>query len=314
MINKNSKIYISGHNGMVGSACYNVFYKNGYKNILTKSSSELDLRNQKKVDVFLKNEKPELIICASAKVGGIHANNKFPFEFLNDNILIQSNLINSAYNNNVNKFIFLGSSCIYPKNADQPIKEEYLLSGQLEKTNQWYAIAKITGLKMIESLRLEYNKEYVSLMPTNLYGDNDNYDLKTSHVLPALIRKIHEAKINKLDSVELWGNGEPLREFMHVTDLAEAIFFIANYRKKLDYPFYNVGSGEEITIKNLATLISKIIGFNGYFNFNLEYPNGTMRKKIDSSRINNLGWKSNIKLEDGIINTYKNFIKNYDKR
>ena len=227
-MNKGSKIYVAGHNGMVGSACWRLLKKEGYQNLIGKSSNELDLRNQKEVFTFFENEKPDIVIDAAAKVGGIWANNEYPFQFLMDNMLIQNNLINSSLKNNVRKFIFLGSSCIYPKNAPQPLKEEYLLTSELEPTNQWYAIAKISGVKLIESIRKQFGYDYVALMPTNLYGPGDNYDLKTSHVLPALIRKYHEAKLNG-DSVTLWGTGNPLREFLHVDDLARAILlFVKN--------------------------------------------------------------------------------------
>jgi GDP-L-fucose synthase len=253
MINKSDKIYIAGHRGMVGSSCWRVLEAEGYTNLVGKTSQELDLRNQKAVEEFIESEKPVAIIDAAAKVGGILANDSFPYEFLMDNMLIQNNLIRSAHENDVPKFIFLGSSCIYPKFAPQPLKEEYLLTDSLEPTNEWYAIAKISGVKLIEALRKEYNRDYVSLMPTNLYGPNDNYDLQSSHVLPAMIRKFHEAKLNGNALVELWGTGSPKREFLHVDDLAQAVLFALENR--LEDHLYNVGTGVDITIKELANMI-----------------------------------------------------------
>ena len=261
MIDKNSKIYIAGHNGMVGSACHRLFELRGYNNLIFKTSKELDLRNQKEVYSFFEEQKPDAVIIAAAKVGGIYANNTYGYDFLIDNLQIQNNLISASEKNNVGKVIFLGSSCIYPKMAPQPLKEEYLLTGSLEETNQWYAIAKIAGLKSIEALNKYKNKNYVSLMPTNLYGQNDNYDLNNSHVLPALIRKFHEAKVNNHSQVALWGSGEPLREFLYVDDLAEAILF--SLVNDLDSNLYNVGSGHEISIKDLAIMIQQIIGHKG---------------------------------------------------
>lgn len=307
MILKDSKIYIAGHNGMVGSAILRKLKNEGYENIIFKNSKELDLRIQKNVDEFLSSENPEYIIDAAAIVGGIWANNEYRYRFLMDNMLIQNNLINASINNKIKNFIFLGSSCIYPKLATQPMKEEYLLSGPLEETNQWYAIAKISGVKLIDAIRRQFGYNYVSLMPTNLYGPNDNYDLKTSHVLPALIRKIHEAKLHNRD-VELWGTGKSLREFLHVDDLAEAVSLIMN-SKSNEY-LYNVGSGLEISIDSLAKLIKDKIGFTGNIIYNSSFPDGTPRKLLDSSKINQLGWKSKISLENGIKITYENFLKN----
>ena len=307
MILKDSKIYIAGHNGMVGSAILRKLKNEGYENIIFKTSKELDLRIQKNVDEFLSNEKPEYIIDAAAIVGGIWANNEYRYRFLMDNMLIQNNLINASINNEIKNFIFLGSSCIYPKLATQPMKEEYLLSGSLEETNQWYAIAKISGVKLIDAIRRQFGYNYVSLMPTNLYGPNDNYDLKTSHVLPALIRKIHEAKLNNRD-VELWGTGKSLREFLHVDDLANAVSLIMN--SKANEYLYNIGSGFEISIDSLAKLIKDKIGFTGNIIYNSNFPDGTPRKLLDSSKINQLGWKSKISLENGIKITYKDFLKN----
>ena len=305
-LSKSINIYIAGHNGMVGSACWRLLEKSGYKNLIGKTSKELDLRDQGAVNHFIKELKPDIIIDAAAKVGGIFANNTYPYEFLMDNLQIQNNLIDSAFKNKIPKFIFLGSSCIYPKMALQPLKEEYLLTGSLEPTNQWYAIAKITGVKLIESLRLKYAKDFVSFMPTNLYGPNDNYDLNTSHVLPALIRKFHEAKIINRQYVEVWGSGTPLREFLHTDDLASAVLF--SLENKLSESLYNVGSGEEISIKDLAKLIKEITKFKGEIKWDQTKPDGTPRKLIDSTKLNKLGWKPSIKLKDGILKTYKEYL------
>jgi GDP-L-fucose synthase len=308
MIYKTSKIYITGHSGMVGSAVFKEFKSNGFKHIIYKSSKELDLRNQNQVNDFILKEKPDLIIDAAAVVGGILANDKNPYKFLMDNMLIQNNLIDAAVKNNIENFFFLGSSCIYPKFSRQPIKEEYLLTDSLEQTNQWYAIAKISGVKLIESVRKEYGFNYVSFMPTNLYGPNDNYDPETSHVLPGLISKFHKAKLNNSKFVELWGDGTPLREFLHVNDLSKALFFATS--KKLNDTIYNVGSEDEVSIKDLADLISTKIGFKGDIIWNKDFPNGTPRKKIDSSKLNKLGWNPQIRLSEGIDEVYKWYIKN----
>jgi len=307
-ITKDTKIYVAGHKGMVGSACWRLLEKKGYKNLIGKSSNELDLKDQQATTQFFKEEKPEVVIDAAAKVGGIWANNHYPYEFLMDNMLIQNNLISSSLKSDVKKFIFLGSSCIYPKMAPQPLKEECLLSGLLEPTNQWYAIAKISGVKLIEAIRTQFKKDYVALMPTNLYGPGDNYDLETSHVLPALLRKFHEAKQNNHAPVTIWGSGTPLREFMHVDDLAEAVVF--SMENNLEESLYNVGSGEEITIKELALLIQEIIGHKGEIIWDKSKPNGTPRKLLDSSKFKNLGWESIISLQNGIKMTYSNFIEN----
>ena len=306
-ITKDTKIYIAGHKGMVGSACWRLLEKKGYKNIIGKSSKELDLKDQKATAKFFKEEKPEVVIDAAAKVGGIWANNQYPYEFLMDNMLIQNNLISSSLKSNVKKFIFLGSSCIYPKMAPQPLKEEYLLSGPLEPTNQWYAIAKISGVKLIEAIRTQYKKDYVALMPTNLYGPGDNYDLETSHVLPAMLRKFHEAKENNHAPVTLWGSGTPLREFLHVDDLAEAVIF--SMENTLEESLYNVGSGEEISIKELALLIQQTVGHNGEIIWDNTKPDGTPRKLMDSGQINHLGWFSKTNLKVGINLIYKEFWK-----
>ena len=308
-ISKDSRIYIAGHNGMVGSACWRLLQKEGYHNLIGKTSKELDLRNQSEVFEFLEKEKPTVIIDAAARVGGILANSTYPFEFLMDNMLIQNNLIKTAHELDVKKFIFLGSSCIYPKMAPQPLKEEYLLTGPLEETNQWYAIAKISGVKLIEALREQYNREYVSLMPTNLYGPGDNYNLKTSHVLPALIRKFHEAKLNDSPTVTLWGTGKPLREFLHVDDLAEAVLLML--KNQVENSLYFVGSEKEITLKELANKIKKVVGYEGEIIWDNSFPDGTPRKLLNSNEIKKLGWTNKISLYMGIENTYIEFLNNY---
>jgi len=288
---------------MVGSACWRALKAKGYKSIIGYSSKELDLRDQRAVFNMLEREKPEAVIDAAARVGGIYANSQNPYEFLMDNMLIQNNLIKAAHELDIPKFIFLGSSCIYPKMAPQPLKEEYLLTGPLEETNQWYAIAKISGVKLIEALRKQYNRDYISLMPTNLYGPGDNYDLETSHVLPAMLRKFHEAKENGLKEVFLWGTGNPKREFLHVNDLAKAVVFALE--NKLDRSMYNVGSGEEISIKDLASLIKNIVGFRGKIIWDNTKPDGTPRKLLDSTKINKLGCNSRINLHNGVEIVYK---------
>jgi len=303
---KDTKIYIAGHKGMVGSACWRLLEKKGYKNLIGKSSKELDLKDQQATAQFFKEEKPEVVIDAAAKVGGIWANSQYPYEFLMDNMLIQNNLISNSLKSDIKKFIFLGSSCIYPKMAPQPLKEEYLLSGPLEPTNQWYAIAKISGVKLIEAIRTQYKKDYVALMPTNLYGPGDNYNLKTSHVLPAMLRKFHEAKENMHAPVTLWGSGTPLREFLHVDDLAEAVVF--SMENTLEESIYNVGSGEEMSIKELALLIQKIVDHKGEIIWDNSKPEGTPRKLMESKKLNSMGWKVKIDLELGINNTYRNYV------
>ena len=307
MIKKSDKIYIAGHRGMVGSACWRAFEPEGYTNLVGKTSKELDLRDQKAVEEFIRTEKPVAIIDAAAKVGGILANDTYPYEFLMDNMLIQNNLIRSAHENDVSKFIFLGSSCIYPKFAPQPLKEEYLLTDSLEPTNQWYAIAKISGVKLIEALRKEYGRDYVSLMPTNLYGPNDNFDLKSSHVLPAMIRKFHEAKLNGNAPVELWGTGSPMREFLHVDDLGQAVLFAIE--NKLDEHLYNVGTGVDLTIKALAELSQSTVGHQGEIIWDSTKPDGTPRKLMDNAKIRNFGWSSKIILHKGIEMTYEHYKK-----
>ena len=302
MISFESKIYIAGHNGMVGSSCLRLFRSRGFKNLIIKSRNELDLKNQSDVYSFFEEQKPDAVIIAAARVGGIHANDTYGYDFLIENLQIQNNLISASEKNNVKKIIFLGSSCIYPKMAPQPLKEKYLLTGSLEETNQWYAIAKIAGVKSIEALNKYKNKKHLSLMPTNLYGLNDNYDLNNSHVLPALIRKFHEAKINNHSEVVLWGSGEPLREFLYVDDLAEAILF--SLVNDLDSDLYNVGSGYEISIKELAKMIQKIIGHKGRIIWDKNKPNGTPRKILDSSKLTSLGWNPNVGLNAGIKKVY----------
>ena len=310
MIPKTAKIYIAGHQGMVGSAVWRALENKGYKNLLGKTSAELDLRNQQAVNDFFKQENPEVVIDAAAKVGGILANNDFPYQFLMENLQIQNNLIDGAYKTGVEKFIFLGSSCIYPKFASQPLKEEYLLTDSLEPTNEWYAIAKITGVKSCQAIRKQYNKDYVSLMPTNLYGYFDNFDLKSSHVLPAMLRKFHEAKINNHSDVNLWGSGTPMREFLFVDDLAEAVVYALE--NKLPEYLYNVGSGQDITIKELAETIQKITGHQGNIVWDANKPDGTPRKLMDVSKMKDIGWEYSTELEDGIKKTYQWFLENTD--
>ena len=310
MLSKDAKIYIAGHRGMVGSACWRALSAAGYTNLVGRTSKELDLRDQNAVEDFIKTEKPVAIIDAAARVGGILANDTYPYEFLMDNMLIQNNLIRSAHENDIEKFIFLGSSCIYPKFAPQPIKEEYLLTDSLEPTNQWYAIAKISGVKLIEALRKQFGRDYVSLMPTNLYGPNDNFDLKTSHVLPAMIRKFHEAKENNHSPVTLWGSGTPMREFLHVDDLGQAVLFALEH--ELDDHLYNVGSGSDLTIKNLAEMIQNVVGHSGEIVWDDSKPDGTPKKLMDSSRLNDEGWESIIELCRGIEMTYDWFLENID--
>ena len=293
---------------MVGSACWRVLDKLGYSNLIGRISEELDLRNQSQVYNFISLSKPDIIIDAAAKVGGILANNNYPYQFLMENMQIQNNLISTAHKLNVSKFIFLGSSCIYPKLAPQPLKEEYLLTDSLEPTNEWYAIAKISGVKLCQAIRKQYNKDFVSLMPTNLYGPNDNFDLQTSHVLPAMMRKFHEAKEKNHLDVNLWGSGSPMREFLHVDDLANAVVF-ALENVLPDY-LYNIGSGTDISIKKLAETIQFQVGHKGHINWDSSKPDGTPRKLIDSSKIIQLGWRPSYNLKSGIANTYSWFLEN----
>ena len=307
-LNKSSKIYIAGHRGMVGSACWRALEKLGYSNLIGRTSKELDLRNQSQVYDFLRDSKPDVIIDAAAKVGGIVANKDYPYQFLMENMQIQNNLISAAHKLNVSKFIFLGSSCIYPKLAPQPLKEEYLLTDSLEPTNEWYAIAKISGVKLCEAIRRQFGKDFVSLMPTNLYGSNDNFDLQTSHVLPAMIRKFHEAKESNHSDVTLWGSGSPMREFLHVDDLANAVVFALE--NVLPEYLYNVGTGSDVTIKELAETIQSQVGHKGHINWDTSKPDGTPRKLMDSSKMMQLGWRPIYNLKSGVANTYSWFLEN----
>lgn len=304
---KESKIYVAGHRGMVGSAIVRKLTSLGYTNLLTQTSTELDLRNQQQVTDFFEVEKPEYVFLAAAKVGGIVANNTYRADFLYENLAIQNNIIHNSYLNKVKKLMFLGSSCIYPKLAPQPLKESYLLSGYLEPTNEPYAIAKIAGIKMCEAYRAQYGCNFISVMPTNLYGTNDNYDLVNSHVLPAMIRKFHEAKERSASEMTLWGTGSPMREFLHADDLAEAcLFLMKNYN---DSELVNIGTGEDVTIKNLAALVKKIVGFQGETIWDTSKPDGTPRKLMDVSKLHSLGWHHKIALEDGIKLAYQDFLK-----
>ena len=306
-----SIIYVAGHNGMVGSAICRKLKNEGFTNIITKSSKELDLRSQNDVNIFFNKYKPEYVFLAAAKVGGIHANNSYKGEFIYDNLILQCNVIHAAFKYNVNKLLFLGSSCIYPKMADQPIVEDALLTGELEKTNEPYAVAKIAGLKLCEFYREQYGVNFISAMPTNLYGPNDNYDLLNSHVLPALIRKFHEAKMEGSSQVEIWGSGNPRREFLHVEDLATACILlmrIYNGNEAL-----NVGTGKDVTIKELALMIKNVSGYKGEIVFNTEKLDGTPRKWLDISKISKLGWSPKISLKDGLEKTYTDFVQNKAK-
>lgn len=297
------KIYVAGHNGMVGSAIIRKLIDEGFGRIIVRSSSELDLRRQSEVEAFFEQEKPDYVFLAAAKVGGILANNTYRGEFLYDNLMIQNNIIDASRRSGVKKLMFLGSSCIYPKFAPQPMKEEYLLTGELEYTNEPYAIAKIAGIKLCDAYRSQYGCNYISVMPTNLYGPNDNYDLEKSHVLPALIRKFHEAHKRNAPSVVLWGTGTPKREFLHVDDLADACFYLM---QTYDEPgLVNIGSGEDIAIKDLAALVKEVTGFTGYIVHDLEKPDGTPRKLMDVSKLANLGWQPKIALEEGIAAVYE---------
>ena len=315
-MNKNSKIYIAGHRGLVGSAIVKNLESKGYTNLVYKTHKELDLTNQKAVEEFFEIEKPQYVILAAAKVGGIVANNTYRADFIYENLAIQNNVIHNAYKYGVEKLLFLGSTCIYPKNAPQPMPEDSLLTSPLEYTNEPYAIAKIAGIKMCESYNIQYGTNFISVMPTNLYGPNDNFNLKTSHVLLALIRKFHEAKINGKESVSIWGTGKPLREFMYVEDLANAIVFMMESIDAKDLyengiTHLNVGSGKDIAIADLAKLISEIVGFNGKIEYDLSKPDGTPRKLMDVTRLNSLGWEYKTELKDGIVKTYNFFKEKY---
>lgn len=311
-MNKDSKIYLAGHTGLVGSAILRCLERAGYTNIITRSIDKLNLMDSVAVKKFFEDELPEYVFVAAAKVGGIDANNNYPADFIYQNLVIQNNIIHNAYLSGTKKLLFLGSSCIYPKLAEQPIKEEYLLSGYLEPTNDAYAIAKIAGIKMCQSYNRQYGTNFMAAMPTNLYGQNDNFDLNSSHVLPALIRKFHEAKINNSPTVEVWGTGSPKREFLFVDDLAEALLFLMNNYN--DSEIINVGTGIDLNIKELAELIKKIVGFEGEINWDKSKPDGTPRKLLDVSKINTLGWKSKTSLEDGIRMTYEWYKNNPNKQ
>ncbi|MET3113167.1 GDP-L-fucose synthase [Pedobacter sp. CG_S7] len=303
---RHSKIYVAGHRGMVGSAIYRKLQQEGYTNLVTRTSSELDLKDQLAVTAFFTAEKPEYVFLAAAKVGGIIANNTYRADFLYENLCIQNNVIHQSYLNGVKKLMFLGSSCIYPKLAPQPLKEEYLLTGLLEETNEPYAIAKIAGIKLCDAYRAQYNCNFISVMPTNLYGYNDNYHPQNAHVLPALIRKFHEAKLNGSAAVIVWGSGSPMREFLFADDLADACYFLMeNYNEN---NLINIGTGEDLTIKDLALMIKKIIGFKGELTFDSSKPDGTPRKLMDVSKLHNLGWKHKVELEEGISLAYQDFL------
>jgi GDP-L-fucose synthase len=305
-MDKNFKIYIAGHRGMVGSAIYRKLQKEGYTNFVTRTSAELDLRNQQAVADFFEQEKPAYVFLAAAKVGGIVANDTYRADFLYENLQIQNNIIHSSYLNGVEKLLFLGSSCIYPKIAPQPLKEEYLLTGLLEPTNEPYAIAKIAGIKMCDAYRAQYGCNYISVMPTNLYGYNDNYHPQNSHVLPALIRRFHEAKVQKFPAVTIWGTGSPMREFLFADDLAEACYYLMeSYNEE---GLVNIGTGEDITIKDLALLIKSIVGYDGEINFDTSKPDGTPRKLMDVTKLHNKGWKHKIELKEGIALAYNDFL------
>jgi GDP-L-fucose synthase len=305
MMEKTAKIYIDGHRGMVGSAIHRKLEKEGYTNIVTRTSKELDLRNQQAVNEFFAQEKPDYVVLAAAKVGGIMANNTFRAMFIYENLMIQNNVIHAAYVNKAEKLLFLGSSCIYPKMAPQPLKEEYLLTGELEPTNEPYAIAKIAGIKMCDAYRDQYGCNFISAMPTNLYGPNDNYDLNTSHVLPALIRKFHEAKVNHAPFVEMWGTGKPKREFLHSDDLADAcVYLLQTYNEP---GLVNIGTGEDLEIGELARMVKDIVGYEGEIRHDLSKPDGTPRKLMDVSKLKKAGWSASISLRDGVTEVYKEF-------
>jgi GDP-L-fucose synthase len=302
-----SKIYVAGHNGMVGSAIVRHLTNLGYQNIITLTRSQLDLLDQQAVDSFFREYSPEYVFLAAAKVGGIKANRDMKADFIYENLMIQTNIIKSSYSYDVNKLVFLGSSCIYPKFCDQPIKEEYLMTGELEPTNDAYAIAKIAGIKMCQSYNEQYGTNFISVMPTNLYGPNDNYDLNNSHVLPAMIRKFHEAKLEDRESVEIWGTGTPKREFLYVDDLADACVFLMNNYSENE--IVNIGTGQDVTIAELAVAISKVVGYKGNIYYNTEMPDGTPRKLLDVSKLEEIGWKYSTSLIEGIEKTYKDYVK-----
>ena len=314
MIKKSNKIFIAGHNGLVGSAILSCLKRNGFENLLTQNKAELDLLNQEETSLFFKDKKPDSVICAAAKVGGILANEKYPAQFLYENLTIQNNIIHLSHKYGVKSLLFLGSACIYPKYAEQPIKEESILSGALEPTNEPYAIAKIAGIKLCQSYYRQFSNNFISVMPNNLYGINDNFNLETSHVIPALVKKFHDAKVKCHDAVVIWGTGRPLREFLHVEDLAEAILFIINninakeiYSKNISH--VNIGSGEEISIHSLAMMVKRIVGYEGKISFDESRPDGTPRKLLDSSILTEKGWAPKIKLEKGIKDLYRFYRK-----
>ena len=309
-MNLDAKIYVAGHRGLVGSAIVRNLEAKGYKNIIYRTHKELDLTNQEAVRRFFEEEKPEYVFLAAAKVGGIHANNTYPADFIYDNLMIQNNVIKAAHDFEVKKLLFLGSTCIYPKMAPQPIKEEYLLTGSLEETNEAYAVAKIAGLEMCKFFKRQYGDNFISCMPTNLYGPNDNFDLKNSHVLPALIRKFHEAKVNNSEAVEVWGTGTPLREFLYVDDMADAcVFLMENYDGE---QHVNIGTGEEVSIRELAETVKEVVGFDGELVFNTEMPDGTPRKLPTVDKLHGLGWKHKVSLDKGIRLAYNWFLENYN--
>lgn len=309
-MNLDAKIYVAGHRGLVGSAIVRNLEDKGYKNIIYRTHKELDLTNQEAVRRFFEEEKPEYVFLAAAKVGGIHANNTYPADFIYDNLMIQNNVIKAAHDFEVKKLLFLGSTCIYPKMAPQPIKEEYLLTGSLEETNEAYAVAKIAGLEMCKFFKRQYGDNFISCMPTNLYGPNDNFDLKNSHVLPALIRKFHEAKVNNSEAVEVWGTGTPLREFLYVDDMADAcVFLMENYDGE---QHVNIGTGEEVSIRELAETVKEVVGFDGELVFNTDMPDGTPRKLTTVDKLHGLGWKHKVSLDKGIRLAYNWFLENYN--
>lgn len=309
-MNLDAKIYVAGHRGLVGSAIVRNLEAKGYKNIIYRTHKELDLTNQEAVRRFFEEEKPEYVFLAAAKVGGIHANNTYPADFIYDNLMIQNNVIKAAHDFEVKKLLFLGSTCIYPKMAPQPIKEEYLLTGSLEETNEAYAVAKIAGLEMCKFFKRQYGDNFISCMPTNLYGPNDNFDLKNSHVLPALIRKFHEAKVNNSEVVEVWGTGTPLREFLYVDDMADAcVFLMENYDGE---QHVNIGTGEEVSIRELAETVKEVVGFEGELVFNTDMPDGTPRKLTTVDKLHGLGWKHKVSLDKGIRLAYNWFLENYN--
>jgi len=309
-MNKTDKVYIAGHRGMVGGAIKRLLEQRGFDNVITRTRSELDLNNQQAVNDFFVAEKPDYVFLAAAKVGGIHANDTYPADFIRENLQIQTNVIDSAYRNACKKLLFLGSTCIYPKMAPQPIKEEYLLTGPLEPTNEWYAIAKIAGLKMCAAYRRQYNFDAISVMPTNLYGPGDNFGLENSHVLPALMRRFHDAKTNGDKDVTVWGTGSPKRDFLHVDDMANAVLYLMEHYS--DEEAVNIGVGEDISIGDVARMMKSVVGFSGELNFDTSKPDGTPRKLLDVTKLHNLGWQASVQLEEGLQDTYKWFLEHQD--